>query len=255
MTLGGGHNLIGQDLFLGALQDNGGPTPTVQPRLGSPLIDAGSDAATAATLTTDQRGGGFARSRGAAIDVGAFEVQGPQVFVEKAAGQADPTNSSPLTFHVSFSEDVSGFDDDLADVSFAGSTLTGLSAQIARNTAADYVVTVTGAHGTGTVVVSVPTGAATGSGGGISTGSFSIDNTVQFDDERPAVTIRPAAGPGPVAGTAVAFDVVFSEPVIHLNPIDPTKVDFGHDDVVVASSIGDPLDWTVTPGAAAGTTR
>ena len=62
-----------------------------------------------------------------------------------------------------------------------------------------------------------------GSGGGISTGSFSIDNTVQFDDERPAVTIRPAAGPGPVAGTAVAFDVVFSEPVLH-NPGGPTSI-------------------------------
>lgn len=54
------------------LKDNGGPTPTIALVLGSPAIGHGfADA----SLTTDQRGSGFARMIGGAVDVGAFEVQ------------------------------------------------------------------------------------------------------------------------------------------------------------------------------------
>ena len=54
------------------LKDNGGPTPTIALVPGSPAIDRGfADA----SLTTDQRGAGFARMIGGAADVGAFEVQ------------------------------------------------------------------------------------------------------------------------------------------------------------------------------------
>lgn len=40
---------------------------------GSPAIDTGNNLA---ALTHDQRGNGFARSAGAATDIGAFERQG-----------------------------------------------------------------------------------------------------------------------------------------------------------------------------------
>jgi hypothetical protein len=54
------------------LKDNGGLTPTIALVPGSPAIDRGfADA----SLTTDQRGAGFARVIGGAVDVGAFEVQ------------------------------------------------------------------------------------------------------------------------------------------------------------------------------------
>jgi hypothetical protein len=54
------------------LKDNGGPTQTIALVLGSPAIDRGfADP----SLTTDQRGSGFARKIGGAVDVGAFEVQ------------------------------------------------------------------------------------------------------------------------------------------------------------------------------------
>src|SRR5262249_56717111 len=55
-----------------ALADNGGPTQTHALLPGSPAIDTGSNPA---SLTTDQRGGIFVRSFGAAPDMGAFEVQ------------------------------------------------------------------------------------------------------------------------------------------------------------------------------------
>lgn len=59
---------------LGALANNGGPTLTMMPQSGSPAIDAGvtSDAA---GITYDQRGPGYPRVAGAAVDIGAIEVQ------------------------------------------------------------------------------------------------------------------------------------------------------------------------------------
>jgi hypothetical protein len=65
------------DPFLGPLQDNGGPTPTMALLPGSPAIDAGSDA-----LAVDQNGiplgfdqRGFQRVANGTVDIGAFEVQ------------------------------------------------------------------------------------------------------------------------------------------------------------------------------------
>jgi CSLREA domain-containing protein len=86
-SITGSHNLIGDgsgglsdtitdDPKLAPLGYYGGPTKTMALLAGSPAIDAGSNAAaTAAGLTTDQRGPGFARIVGGAVDIGAFEVQ------------------------------------------------------------------------------------------------------------------------------------------------------------------------------------
>jgi hypothetical protein len=82
-----GHNLIGNsaggsgfaatdlldaDPQLGPLQDNGGPTKTMGLLAGSPALDAGD--ATGAPAY-DQRGPGFPRVLGSAIDTGAVEGQ------------------------------------------------------------------------------------------------------------------------------------------------------------------------------------
>jgi len=75
----GNHNLFTDTPGLGSLQDNGGPTDTLALLVGSPAINAGSNSA-AAALTTDQRGVGFARIAGAAVDIGAFEYLGDRIF-------------------------------------------------------------------------------------------------------------------------------------------------------------------------------
>src|SRR5699024_7389733 len=82
-SMGGGNNLIvaaqgvtlpadtiSADPMLGPLQDNGGPTPTHALLPGSPAVDAGNNSR---NNEFDQRGPGFARSFGAAPDIGAFE--------------------------------------------------------------------------------------------------------------------------------------------------------------------------------------
>ena len=71
VTINGSGNLVGVDPLLGALGDYGGGLPTMRPRSGSPVIDAGDPAGS--ILTMDERG--QARVAGAAIDMGAVEVQ------------------------------------------------------------------------------------------------------------------------------------------------------------------------------------
>ena len=78
-AIGGSSNLIGVDPRLGPLADNGGPTRTHALHLASPAIDGGSNAlaldAQGNPLTTDQRGAGFSRVVGTAVEIGAWEAQ------------------------------------------------------------------------------------------------------------------------------------------------------------------------------------
>jgi|GEM_PF-905862 len=62
-------NVSSTSLALGALADNGGPTPTILPGAGSLAIDRAS---TPQCLPTDQRG--YARPGGARCDIGAVET-------------------------------------------------------------------------------------------------------------------------------------------------------------------------------------
>ena len=82
ITISGNHNLImvselptpadtiTSDPLLHAPADNGGPTPTMALKAGSPAINFGSNPD---LLDFDQRGTGFARMSGTAVDIGAVE--------------------------------------------------------------------------------------------------------------------------------------------------------------------------------------
>ncbi len=70
-------DLLNRDPQLGALRDNGGPTPTRALLAGSPALDAGSPAAAGAAGAcpmTDQRG--VSRPQTGRCDIGAFELAG-----------------------------------------------------------------------------------------------------------------------------------------------------------------------------------
>ena len=62
------------DPMLGPLANNGGPTFTMLPQAGSPAINNGVTSF-AAGINYDQRGPGFPRVVGTAVDIGAVEVQ------------------------------------------------------------------------------------------------------------------------------------------------------------------------------------
>jgi hypothetical protein len=114
-TLSGtsGNNLaFGSALNLGALQNNGGPTFTMAPLPGSPLIDAGDNVANA--LATDQRGkartydDSGVSNAGDGTDIGAVEVHPsnpPSVTLIQVNGGA-AQRSLVTSIKISFSEAV-----------------------------------------------------------------------------------------------------------------------------------------------------
>jgi hypothetical protein len=64
-------NLIGVDPQLIALGDNGGPTNSMRPASTSPAIGVGSNSQ---AYAFDQRGSGFPRDAGGAVDIGAIQA-------------------------------------------------------------------------------------------------------------------------------------------------------------------------------------
>ncbi|MEY2407543.1 MAG: large repetitive protein [Verrucomicrobiota bacterium] len=99
-----GSGVINQDPQLGPLQNNGGPTFTQAPSLGSPALDVGMNANAS---STDQRG--FPRIINGTVDIGAVETQ-PIAPVLNCPGDIvvanDPGQCSAL---VSFSVTATGY--------------------------------------------------------------------------------------------------------------------------------------------------
>ena len=91
-TLVGPFNITGVNPNLGTLQNNNSKGPTLTQALpsGSPAIDAGTNAA---NVGTDQRGPGFPRFEGAAVDIGAFELQvAPKTFIVTNLNDSGPNS-------------------------------------------------------------------------------------------------------------------------------------------------------------------
>jgi hypothetical protein len=89
------------DPKLGSLANNGGPTQTVALLAGSPAIDAGNNALavdpTGSPLVYDQRGPGFLRFLGSAVDIGAFEAPAPVTTANLQAAINATTPGTPVT--------------------------------------------------------------------------------------------------------------------------------------------------------------
>ena len=174
-----------------------------------------------------------------------FDNIAPTVTINQAAGQADPTNGSPILFTVAFSEAVTGFA--ASDVSFAGSTVGGTLAASVTGSGASYTVSVSGMTGSGTVVAFLVPGAAQDSSGNASAASTSVDNTVTFDAAAPTVTINQAAGQGdPTNGSPIAFTVVFSEPVSGFAASDVSLAGSTVGGTLAASVSGSGASYTVS---------
>jgi Ca2+-binding RTX toxin-like protein len=114
------------------------------------------------------------------------------VTINQAAGQADPTNDSPIHFTAVFSEAVTGFDS--SDVTLSGTSggTTAAVTEVAPNDGTTYDVAVSGMTANGTVIASIPAGAATDAAGNSNTASTSTDNTVTFFNSAPTISV--AAG-------------------------------------------------------------
>ncbi|MCA9052710.1 MAG: hypothetical protein KDA75_02685, partial [Planctomycetaceae bacterium] len=194
-------NVITTDPLLGPLQDNGGPTFTHALLDDSLARDAGNNALAVdptnsnAPLATDQRGAGFDRSLGGAVDMGAFEAApltilslGDQVWVERNLnGVFDPgVDFAPNGVTVNlYADDGDGVLDAGDGAPIATTTTANIGGQDGRYLFTDlapgeYIVEVVTSSGPLVGMTSIP-------------GSVDPDNDVDRDDNG-----------DPVAGFGVA---------------------------------------------------
>ncbi|MBU1050639.1 hypothetical protein KKG90_11525 [Candidatus Bipolaricaulota bacterium] len=111
----------------------------------------------------------------------------PTVTIEQAGSQVDPTNASPITFAVLFSEAVTGFE--TGDVTLSGTAgpTTDTVTETGPMDGTTYLVAVSGMTGDGTVIADIGSGAATDIAGNPNAASTSTDHTVTYDATAPTV--------------------------------------------------------------------
>jgi hypothetical protein len=122
-------------------------------------IDAANNTSTASTSTDNSV---------------TFDNVQPTVTINQAAGQSDPTSTSPINFTVVFSEPVTNFA--TGDVTLGGTA--GATTAVVTGSGTTYNVAVSGMTGSGTVIASIGTGVASDAAGNQNAASTSTDNTV-----------------------------------------------------------------------------
>jgi hypothetical protein len=105
----------------------------------------------------------------------------PTVVIGQASGQADPTAASPINFTAVFGKAVTGFTG--SDVTLSGTA--GATTAVVTGSGTTYNVAVSGMTANGTVIATIPAGAATDGAGNTSAASTSGDNTVTYTGLNP----------------------------------------------------------------------
>ncbi len=124
----------------------------------------------------------------------------PDVVVNQAVGQADPTNSKTISYDVVFSEPVTGVD--VSDFSVGGSA-TGFAVSSVTGSGSTYVVTASGTTVTdGTVALSMPAGGAQDAAENTNNASTSADSSVTYDGTPPTVSVTAPYADETLTGTA-----------------------------------------------------
>ncbi|MEM0895982.1 MAG: hypothetical protein AAGJ79_03775 [Verrucomicrobiota bacterium] len=237
-----------------------GTEADINATLAGGVVVTGGNASGAASLqiTVDDAGN---TGPGGALDCThsfSFVVfANPTVTINQAASQADPVaaEAGGVVFTVVFSEDVDGFDDGSTDVdlsgSTAGGTLTAVIAEVAPNDGTTYEVTVTGFNTSGTIVATVPQGAAVRAGtADQNDASSSDDNEVTVTvNESPTVTGLPQTIDYDATITAVDIgDIIvsdvneFLDSIICVDNTTSLFVNFPVDDTTMNFAVADPSD-------------
>ena len=170
----------GASLLPGGASVTGGPSNYSLTTL-TPLTTP--DGSYVLTLTAP---GGITDAAGNALvvadtDSWVMDTAKPDVTINQAGGQADPTFVNPINFTVVFNEPVTDFDD-AADVTVSG-TAAGVGSAtvvITPNSSTNYTVAISGITGDGTVIATIPAGIAVDGATNTNNASTSTDNTVTF---------------------------------------------------------------------------
>src|SRR3989442_564141 len=187
-----------------------------------------------AGMATDGAGNGNTASTSTDNTV-TFDSSAPTVTINQAAGQTDPTNTSPINFAVVFSEPVSGFTSGGVTI---GGTAGGTKTVAVTGGPTTYNVAV-GGMTDGSFAAAIAAGVAHDAAGNGNAASTSTDNTVTFDTSGLTVTIDQAAGQAdPTSASPINFTAVFSKAVS----------DFTAADVTITGTAGGTKTVTVTGG-------
>src|SRR6185436_5292265 len=179
-----------------------------------------------------------------------YDATAPTVTINQAAGQADPTNASPINFTVVFSKPVSDFA--TGDVTLGGTA--NATTAVVTGSGTTYNVAVTGMTTSGTVIASLAAGVAHDVTGNASAASTSTDNLVTYDATAPTVTINQAAGQAdPTNASPIHFTVVFSKPVGDFATGDVTLSGTANATTAVVTGSGTTYNVAVTGMTTSGT--
>jgi hypothetical protein len=139
----------------------------------------------------------------------------PSVTVNQAAGQADPSNSLPIRFTATFSENVVDF---AASAVTIGGTAAGSPTVQITGSGSSYTIAVSGLTGSGSVTASIAANTVHDANGAGNTASTSTDNTVSYDPVAPSVaapqlTAAVSFGTNPIylKAESVTFTAVASD--------------------------------------------
>jgi Bacterial Ig-like domain len=167
----------------------------------------------------------------------------PTVTINQAAGQADPTNASPINFTVVFSETVTDFA--TGDVTLTGAGSSGATATV-TGSGTTYTVAVSGMTTTGPVSASLAANVAHDAAGNGNEASTSTDNTVLYDKDGPKVTINQKSDQrDPTNQSPILFTVIFDKPVNDFVGTDVTLGGTAHPSTAVVSGGSDGMNYEV----------
>lgn len=158
-----------------------------------------------------------------------FDNTLPSVTVEQAAGQTDPTNTSPINFTATFSQPIDTSTFTASDITLGGTAnpATAVINEITPNDGTTFNIAVSGMTGNGTVTASITANTVQDLAGKNNTASTSTDNTVTYDTTGPTVRVEQSASQlDPTAGAPIEFIATFSKP-IDLSTFTPSDITLG----------------------------
>jgi hypothetical protein len=265
LSASSGNNVApGTNLMLGTLGNNGGPTQTIVPQAGSPLLNAGSNILVPVTLQNDQRGFPFFRIYGtsvpAVVDIGSVERQPGPPFVLLASSTLTYTENDPPLL----------IDGALTVNDFDSANLTSVAVTITNYVAGQDVLNYNpAALPTGVIADTTLAGTITFSGTASLAAYQTLLRTVTYANtsENPNTTTRvitftaiddsTPATIGPATSRSIAV-VSVNDPPVNTVPANPS-VTSGTTAPIPGFSVADPdvgtgnLTVTISVGAGLGT--
>ncbi len=140
-----------------------------------------------------------------------YDVTRPEVTINQASLQTDPTNKLPIAFDILFSKDVINFTFD--DLTWNG-TASGISGTV-TGSGATYIVEINSVGVEGTLIPVIDEGKVHDALANVNMASTSTDNSVTYDITRPGIEIVFEPGQGnPTNNDTVSFRVNFTEEVL-----------------------------------------